>query len=167
MKKRSPAVVFILGFITFGIYPLYWYVDTRAELNKLGAKIPTAWIILIPVVGGLYFLWKYSEGVDQITGGKLSKVMAFLLLWLLGGIGQAITQDYYNKLGNAPVAQMNPGAPTAMPVTSSQPMPFVAATPAPMPEQMPPAASMPATNPMPPTDQPPTIGTPPTGPIVG
>jgi hypothetical protein len=73
-------------------------------MNKLGTSIPTAWIWLIPIVGQIWWYWKYSEGVEHVTGGKMSGVLAFILLWLLGAIGQAIIQDSFNKISGAPAA---------------------------------------------------------------
>lgn len=45
MKQRSPVAVILLPFVTFGIYSIYWLVSTKIEMTKLGAKIPTAWLI--------------------------------------------------------------------------------------------------------------------------
>ena len=105
MKKRSPIAVFIFPIITLGIYALYWYVQTKVEMNAKGEKIPTAWLLLasvIPVIGwfvALYWLYKYSEGVDHVTGGGTSAILAFLLLWFLGPIGMAVVQAGFNKAG--------------------------------------------------------------------
>ena len=98
MKNRSPVAVLLLPFITFGIYCLYWAVVTKGEMNKLGATIPTAWLIIVPFVN-IWWMWKYSEGVEQVTGEKMSTVLAFILQFLLGFIGQAIIQDSFNKVG--------------------------------------------------------------------
>jgi hypothetical protein len=96
MKSRNPIVVAILSFVTFGIYGLYWYVTTKEEMNKLGAEIPTAWLIIVPFIN-IWWMWKYSEGVEKVTAGKLSGVLAFILLWLLGPIGAAVVQDSFNN----------------------------------------------------------------------
>jgi uncharacterized membrane protein YsdA (DUF1294 family) len=100
MTKRDPIVVFLLSFVTFGIYAWYWLVKTKGELNaanKDEPRIPTAWIWLIPFVGVIWWIWKYSEGVDKKTKGKCSQVIAFVLLFLLSVIGIAIIQDFFNK----------------------------------------------------------------------
>lgn len=102
MKQRSPIAVFFLPFITFGIYGLVWSVKTKNEMNKLGANIPTAWLIIIPFIN-YYWWWKYCEGVENVTGGNLSGVMAFVLVILLGSIGMAIIQDSFNKASNTPI----------------------------------------------------------------
>lgn len=98
MKNRSPVAVLLLPFVTFGIYSLVWLVKTKNEMNAQGAKCPTAWIILIPFFGGLYFCWKYAEGVQLVTKGAQSQVIAFILLILLGVIGAAVIQNEFNKV---------------------------------------------------------------------
>ena len=109
MKQRSPIAVFLLPFVTFGIYSLVWQVKTKNELNSLGADIPTAWLIIVPFVN-LYWLWKYSEGVEKVTNGAVTAILAFVLQFLLGSIGEAILQNEFNK----PVAAMGaPGSPQA------------------------------------------------------
>jgi len=126
MKKRNPFVVFLLTIITLGIYGLYWLVSTKGEMNAKGEKIPTAWLLLVsivPVIGwfvALYWLYKYSEGVDHVTGGQTAAILAFLVLWLIGPIGMAIVQAGFNKVGAseskpaeaAPAAEA-PAAPVA------------------------------------------------------
>ncbi len=97
MKQRSPIAVFLLPFITFGIYSLVWMVKTKGEMNTKGAEIPTAWLIIVPLVN-IWWMWKYSEGVEKVTNAKMSGVLAFILLFLLGMIGQAIIQDSFNKI---------------------------------------------------------------------
>jgi hypothetical protein len=120
MKKRSPVAVFLLGLITIGFYSWYWAVKTKGEMNKLGEKIPTAWIWLIPFVGGVWWYWKYSEGVEHVTHEKPSGVLAFILLFLLGNIGQAIIQDFFNKLDESTVSV--PASPlTGQPVGAGTP----------------------------------------------
>jgi len=117
MKHRSPIAVFFLGLITLGLYSWYWAVKTKGEMNKLGQHIPTAWIWLIPFVGGIWWYWKYSEGVENVTNRDLNKVLAFVVLFVLGSIGQAIVQDSFNKVGATAAA--NPGlAPIASPPTT-------------------------------------------------
>jgi Domain of unknown function (DUF4234) len=132
MKKRSVAGVIIFGFITFGIYSIWWYASTKGELNNNGAKIPTTWLIIIPFVS-IYWLWQYSVGAEQVSGQKIHSSVAFILLWLLGAIGQGILQSDYNNLSVSPVvAPAAPSVPqaTAVPVQDAQPVEPVAQAPA-------------------------------------
>lgn len=130
MKKRSPIAVFFFGFITVFIYSWYWLVKTKGEMNSLGQKIPTAWIWLIPFFGGLYWLWKYSVAVENVTNGKFNKVLAFIVSWFLGSIGYAIIQDSFNSvsaasagsMGAATMPAQDPNTATQMPVTQTDPM---------------------------------------------
>jgi Domain of unknown function (DUF4234) len=111
MKNRSPIAVALLGFPTLGIYWWYWQVKTKTEMNSLGEKIPTAWFWLIPYLGYIYWIYLYSKGVNNVTKGKLSTAVSFLLIWLLGFIGFAIVQDAFNSIAEAspaPAPQANP-----------------------------------------------------------
>lgn len=123
MKNRNPLAVFLLPFVTFGIYGLYWLVKTKGEMNAKGATIPTAWLIIVPLVN-IWWYWKYSEGVEQVTGGKLSGVLAFILLFLTGSIGAAIIQDSFNKISESPTADTAAGAPVP-PTYTDTPTPSV------------------------------------------
>lgn len=124
MKNRSPIAVFLLSFVTLGIYGLYWNVKTKGEMNALGTNIPTAWLIIIPLVN-IWWTWKYSEGVETVTGGKLAGVLGFILLIALGPIGAAVIQDSFNKIDAPLPAAAAPVAPVAdaptSPVQSTQP----------------------------------------------
>ena len=97
MTRRSPILVLVLSIITFGIYALVWYVITKDEMNRRGARIPTALLIIIPLVN-IYWLWKFSEGVEKVTKGGMSGAVAFLLLFFLSVIGMAIVQSSLNKV---------------------------------------------------------------------
>lgn len=96
MKNRSVVMVIVLSIITFGIYALVWMVKTKNEMNTQGANIPTAWLLIVPIVS-IWWMWKYSGGVEHVTRGKFSQVIAFILMFVLGVIGMAIIQDAFNK----------------------------------------------------------------------
>lgn len=102
MKKVSPAIVIVLSLITFSIYGFFWMVFRKREMNNQGANIPTGWLLFVPIVN-LWWMWKWSGGVEHVTRGKMSQVIAFIVLWLLGGllgIGYAILQAEFNKLAD-------------------------------------------------------------------
>lgn len=109
MKQRSPIAVALLPLVTFLIYGIVWSVKTKNEMNKLGNNIPTAWLLIVPFVS-YYWLWKYCEGVEKVTNGKMSTVMAFVLLFLLGFIGMAIVQNEFNQVSavGAPAGDSQP-----------------------------------------------------------
>ncbi len=97
MQHRDPIMVILLSIITLGIYSLFWYVVTKNEMNAKGAQIPTAWLIIIPFVN-IWWYWKFCEGVELVTNKGMGVAVAFLLLWLLGAIGEAIIQNELNKV---------------------------------------------------------------------
>ena len=123
MKNRSVVAVLLLTIVTLGFYSLYWFVSTKLEMNRRGAQIPTAWLIIIPIVN-IWWIWKYSEAVAKETNEDLSTIISFLLLFLLGVIGMMIVQHEFNKGGSQPVpagagATAAPIAPIAPEVPTS------------------------------------------------
>ena len=104
MKNRVIWKAIALSIITFGIYGIVWQVKVKGEMNELGADIPTAWWLLVPI-GNIWWLWKYSEGVEQVTKDKYSAGLAFALLFLTSIIGQAIIQTEFNKIATGASAK--------------------------------------------------------------
>lgn len=99
MKNRNVVAVILLTVVTLGIYGIVWDVSTKKEMNRLGAEIPTAWLIIVPIVN-IWWLYKYSEGVEKVTGGKLSAILCFVLIWFLGIIGMAVVQNEFNNISS-------------------------------------------------------------------
>ena len=97
MTNRHPILVLVLSFFTCGIYYIYWLVVSKIEMNNRGADIPTAWLLIIPFVN-IYWLWRWSQGVEKVTNGALTAVPTFLLCWVIAIIGGAIIQSYFNKV---------------------------------------------------------------------
>ncbi|MEO8843336.1 MAG: DUF4234 domain-containing protein [Kofleriaceae bacterium] len=100
MTRRSIAAVIILTCITFGIYGLVWFVKTKNEMVNQGADIPTAWLMIVPIAS-IYWMWKWSGGVEKVTDGKQGQAINFLLVFLTGIIGMAIIQSYLNSAVDA------------------------------------------------------------------
>jgi len=90
-------MLLVLFVVTFGIYQFVWAVQNKTRMNALGANIPTAWLLIIPFVN-IWWMYKFSEGVGQVTRGGLSTIAAFLLLLFLGWIGMLIIQNAFNKV---------------------------------------------------------------------
>ena len=105
MTRRSSLAVLLLTCVTFGIYGIFWLVKTKDEMNLKGASIPTAFLLIIPLVN-LYWMWKYAEGVEVVTDRRMSGPVAFLVLWLLGVIGMAILQSEFNRVEGLPEARL-------------------------------------------------------------
>jgi len=97
VKKRNIVLVYLLTIITFGIYGIYWMVSTKNEMNSLGAKIPTAWLIIIPIAN-LFWIYKYCEGFAGTVKKDNNSLLWFILYILVGIIMPAIVQSELNKL---------------------------------------------------------------------
>ena len=97
IKRRNPALVIILSIITLGIYFIYWIVQTKGEINSLGADIPTAWFIIVPF-GNFYFLYKYCDAFSEyVKKDKLGPVW-FLISITCFPVLPVIVQVELNKL---------------------------------------------------------------------
>lgn len=96
MKQRNNIAVIVLGLLTLGIYSIIWAVKTGREMNDRGAAIPTAWLLLVPIAN-IWWAWRYCQGVEFVTSGRLSAALSFVMLWLLPCIGPGIIQDYFNR----------------------------------------------------------------------
>ena len=99
IKKRDVVMVYVLTIITFGIYGIYWSVQTKEELNKLGAEIPTSWLLIVPIAN-IYWLYKYSEGFSLKVKKDNNGILWFIVFWLIGIIMPAIVQPELNKLAD-------------------------------------------------------------------
>jgi bacteriorhodopsin len=108
IKHRNIFLVYLFSFITFGIYALYWTVSTKNEMNRLGAAIPTAWLIIIPIAN-IYWMYKYCEGFALYVKKDNNTILWFILDLFVGIIMPAIVQSELNKLASAAA----PSAPAA------------------------------------------------------
>ncbi|MFW6450235.1 MAG: DUF4234 domain-containing protein [Nanoarchaeota archaeon] len=97
IKKRNIVLVYIFMFITFGIYHIYWLVSTKNEINSLGAKIPTGWLLIIPIAN-IFWIYKYSEGFATVLKKDNNTVLWFVLFLFISIIMPAMVQSQLNKL---------------------------------------------------------------------
>ena len=122
MKNRNVILVILFSIITLFIYGIVWFVKTKNELNKRGANIPTAWLIIIPLVN-IYWAYKYFEAVEKETNGKLNAILMLILgVVIIMLIPMAIAQDAFNKIEEGaaqPGAEPQPQA--AAPEQTAQP----------------------------------------------
>lgn len=97
VKYRNIFLVYLFSIITFGIYAVYWAVSTKNEINSLGAKIPTAWLIIVPIAN-LYWVYRYCEGFATKVKKDNNTILWFILCILVGIVMPAIVQFELNRL---------------------------------------------------------------------
>ena len=97
IKNRNIFLVYIFSIITFGIYAIYWAVSTKNEINSLGAEIPTAWLIIIPIAN-IYWVYKYCEGFSMKVKKDKNTLLWFIVCILVGIVMPAIIQSELNKI---------------------------------------------------------------------
>jgi len=98
VKCRSILIVYLLSILTFGIYYLYWAVQTKEEMNSLGANIPTGWLLIIPIAN-LYWWYKYCDAFAKFVSKDNNGVMYFIIFIILPIIIPAIVQSGLNEIG--------------------------------------------------------------------
>ena len=103
IKKRNPISVLVLSFITLGIYGIYWVVKTKEEINSLGARIPTAWLFVVPIVN-IYFVYKYAQGFSRYVRKDNRPILWFLLYMLLLPVSIVLFQSGLNKASTGKTA---------------------------------------------------------------
>lgn len=99
IQKRDVVVVYLLTIITFGIYGIYWEVKTKDEINSLGANIPTAWLLIIPIAN-IYWLYKYADGYATKVKKDNNGILWFIVFWMIAIIMPAIVQSDLNKIAD-------------------------------------------------------------------
>jgi len=97
ITRRDVILVYVLGIITFGIYFIVWMVKTKTEMNSLGAQIPTAWLLIVPIAN-IYWFYKYAEAFSTHVKKDNNAILWFILFWLISIIMPAIVQSELNKI---------------------------------------------------------------------
>lgn len=106
IKKRSPVMVLILPFITFGIYVFYWIFKTTHELRDNGGdSVPATWILLgllipgVNIVAIIIYMWMYSKALEEVTGAQ--QILHMLLLLFITPVGMLLVQTKLNEKATA------------------------------------------------------------------
>jgi len=122
VKKRNIILLYVLWIFTFGIYAIYWLVPTKKEMNEQGAKIPTAWLIIIPIVN-IYWGYKYCEGFAVNIKKDNNTILWFVLYLVIGIIIPGIVQSELNKLATTGTSATTvASAKPAVAATTSKPV---------------------------------------------
>ncbi len=100
VRRRSGLAVVSLSVASAFAFCVVWLCQTRRDLNRLGARIPTPWLLVTPITA-LYFAWCWAEGARHVTAGRISTLSAFLALCLLGPLGMARLQERFNALSDS------------------------------------------------------------------
>ena len=116
--KRSPALVFLLGLCTLGLYLLFWYNRIYNELKELGGKTPTGnsygFDLLLTIVTcgvwGIYVDYRISLTLDEIIVARSMPaqnsaplvLVLDIFFYVTGGLTylatSAIHQDIINRV---------------------------------------------------------------------
>ena len=103
---RHPFLVFVLPYLTLGLYAIYWFFVTCSDINRgLGRKVfnPLVEFVLIICTFGLWsfwWAWRASEAVAEVEASwglrpKFEPVLLFILYVL--GFGHIAMQYSLNQ----------------------------------------------------------------------
>ncbi|MDR0462865.1 MAG: hypothetical protein LBG64_01430 [Pseudomonadales bacterium] len=99
MKNRSPIVVaLVLPLVTCFLYPIYWFIVTGNEMSQRGVDLPAIWWVFIPGLN-LVWLFKWAQGVEQISNGKVSAITLFIIGFVFLPAEMFIAQKAFNEAG--------------------------------------------------------------------
>ena len=106
-KVVNPTTVLILGFVTCGLYMLYWMWLRVKEMNEyLGKQQVNPMFVFPGCICGpvmIYAMWLYVNGLPEMqkkagVEAKDEKVLHLVLLVLLGPVGAYMIQQRLNEL---------------------------------------------------------------------
>lgn len=97
LQERDVVVMYLLGFLTLGIYFIYWYIKSKTEINEnFGTDIPTCWLLIIPIAN-IYWMYKFAEAYSLYIIRDDNKALWALLFIFVTIIVPAVVQIELNK----------------------------------------------------------------------
>jgi hypothetical protein len=99
LQKRNLFAMAGLLIITLGFYFIYWAVVTKRALRCRGADMPTAWLLIIPLVH-FYFWFRFAKAFTAIIKHGNDYIGYFLLMALLPHVGMFVIQHELNQIAD-------------------------------------------------------------------
>lgn len=85
MKKRSLLGMFLLTFVTLGIYQLFWLYNTKQELKSKGQSVPPIALLFTPfllltivVLFQLISRFSMASGTETASGNTMVNLLSLL-----------------------------------------------------------------------------------------
>jgi hypothetical protein len=76
-EKQSLITLILLTLVTFGIYYLIWFYNTKEDINGIGGKIPTFFLYFIPLLN-IYFLYCFAHEFVHCVRKEDNAALVFL-----------------------------------------------------------------------------------------
>ena len=93
--------------ITLGIYGFFWFYWVSKEMLDYNGRTgrPGLWTVglIIPFVNFISW-WKFSEQVEEISGGKYNALLIFIAWWVFAPITWYVAQSQLNELAGQPAS---------------------------------------------------------------
>jgi drug/metabolite transporter (DMT)-like permease len=117
-KIRNPLGVIALGFVTVGIYVIFWYYFVNKEMAEFGKArnsdelgdspgtsvlaVTLGALLIVPAFMSLYNTWNRLNSGERLTGLPGMEAGLGLVLWIfISPVALYIFQSNWNKVLNA------------------------------------------------------------------
>lgn len=115
-KLRNPLGVVALGFVTLGIYILFWYYKVNKEMAELGRAhgteecgtspgtsllaVAVGWIVIVPPFVSLYRSCKRLNASERTAGMPegIEAPLLWLVLVFIAPVGHYLFQRNLNRV---------------------------------------------------------------------
>ncbi len=87
LNRPSSSKIWLLSFVTFGLYFYYWCSHSRADVNQAAKEqiVPTCWYFLVPGLN-YYWMWLYAGALQKVSFGRIKTTDVFLVYILSTGL---------------------------------------------------------------------------------
>jgi hypothetical protein len=89
----------IVSFIFVALFYFYYWLFSTANVLRRETKqdIPIGLLLFIPFAN-YWWMWRYSQAAEVYIKAKYPAPLLFVLIALLGSVGNGIMQDTFNKM---------------------------------------------------------------------
>lgn len=106
IQNKNVFLVYLFAFLSCGIYSTIWTIQSKRDMNALGANIPTSWLMLVPFAN-IYFLYKYCEGFSNEVKKDNSPILWFAVSIFAGPLLPFFVQSELNKNTTVPTTPVD------------------------------------------------------------
>ena len=77
-------IVMLSAAVAAVVWHLVWLIKTKGELTKLGADIPSSWLLVVPLMN-FYFLYRYFTEIERLSRKAVKLKTLFVAFCILFG----------------------------------------------------------------------------------
>jgi hypothetical protein len=106
LSRPSTQKIFLLNFVTLGLYYFYWCAHSKRDIEASARQslMPTTWLLAVPLFN-YWWAWQYSEALEHVSYKRI-KGSDIFLFYLLGTLSPTIIGTYvpsFSSTNNGPI----------------------------------------------------------------